>query len=749
MKKLKTSQQYSLYQLFDSELESNGKIVIPDLQRDYCWGNDPKLVLSFLTSLISEFRKRPDHDVIMGLIYGYYENTRPDLLLCDGQQRLTTLFLLIGLLNRYSKVPQLQNMLMSEYERVNDDLEPRLIYDIRESTKYFLSELVSNVFYKPGILEEDLENSENFLRGWWKKAYKLDPSISSMRTAMNFILAALTQVDDLNAFALFVINRLKFLFYDMGDRKTGEETFVLINTSGEPLTATENLKPILLSGYGNDAQSMGDIWENIDNWFWRNRNKENEDTSDAGLNEFIRKVAAIYSMASDEYYKIFDDGGELFIKSLYDPIGKMENCFTIMKTLREDLSFRNQCPLFNVPLSKKLDLKEYFVIIPTLAFALTFPQTLLDADKISIIRVYRYFENIARYRDISRENNNIRLALDAVKKMPDADICCLLDIAEDINNTYILTKEEKLKLKILSNLNDDDRHKIETAFWNLQGNNNSSDVWNGEISQVINWATAEDKFSITDFIKYEKVLDYMFKIDRDILRRVLITLGLENYPVGVGSSYCCFVDSDEDFYPVIERNNDAFQLLIENLADSTDEEEMDRRLNRYINSFPIESDWSEFVHNPYLLQYMNHKNIGYDEGRGWLLYKNAYAKPFSTLNAHLLYALGGSFTCRNYLDGCEGFYLGHYANARDFDCVVIRNDALKIEIDIYLSLESCEIRILHTEGNPLENKLKYLGFSSDGNQLVKCTKVEKGNHDYEELCRSIQQVAKGCRKFSI
>lgn len=161
MKKLETSQKYSLYQLFYSELESNGKIVIPDLQRDYCWGNDAQLVPSFLNSLISEFQKHTDHDVIMGLIYGYYENTRPNMLLCDGQQRLTTLYLLIGLLNRYTTVPQLKNMLMSEYERDNDDFEPRLIYDIRETTKYFLSELVTNVFYKAGDLEEDKENKAN------------------------------------------------------------------------------------------------------------------------------------------------------------------------------------------------------------------------------------------------------------------------------------------------------------------------------------------------------------------------------------------------------------------------------------------------------------------------------------------------------------------------------------------------------------------------------------------------------------
>ena len=43
-----------------------------------------------------------------------------------------------------------------------------------------------------------------------------------------------------------MIERLKFLFYDMNNRLNGEETFVVINTTGEPLTANQNLKPLII-----------------------------------------------------------------------------------------------------------------------------------------------------------------------------------------------------------------------------------------------------------------------------------------------------------------------------------------------------------------------------------------------------------------------------------------------------------------------------------------------------------------------
>ena len=104
MNKLISGNTYSLKEIFSGE---NDKIIIPDLQRDYCWGNpyskdsDGSLVDSFLDSVLGLFKQNPDKDITMGLIYGYYDELKPyHLQLCDGQQRLTTLFLIMGVINR-------------------------------------------------------------------------------------------------------------------------------------------------------------------------------------------------------------------------------------------------------------------------------------------------------------------------------------------------------------------------------------------------------------------------------------------------------------------------------------------------------------------------------------------------------------------------------------------------------------------------------------------------------------------------
>lgn len=70
-------------------------------------------------------------------------------------------------------------------------------------------------------------------------------------------------------FGSYIISKLKFIYTDMETRREGEETFVIINTTGEPLSATENLKPIVVTHKSTtgDWIKNSEIWEHIDNYF--------------------------------------------------------------------------------------------------------------------------------------------------------------------------------------------------------------------------------------------------------------------------------------------------------------------------------------------------------------------------------------------------------------------------------------------------------------------------------------------------
>ena len=282
-----SGEEYNLKDIFGGQV----KIVIPDLQRDYCWGLETydrnkkrqgELVTQFVRRLIEEYNLEQNDIMSLGLLYGY-ESPKGQIQLCDGQQRLTTLYLLLGVLNRMVSNDELPSLLMSDFEKT-DDQEPQLLYAIRESTLYFLSDLTYHYFL-------DKENIEITNTDWYYSEYEQDASIQAIIGAVNRIekiLGEQQEYIDLNQFSKFVINNLRFVYFDMGDRQHGEETFVVINTTGEPLTATENLKPMLIGNIidKDEQKQRSDEWEEREEWFWKHRDKAREYTSDGLSNDF-------------------------------------------------------------------------------------------------------------------------------------------------------------------------------------------------------------------------------------------------------------------------------------------------------------------------------------------------------------------------------------------------------------------------------------------------------------------------------
>ncbi len=306
--KLKSGYPYSLQSLFSGD---NRKILIPDLQRDYCWAEvknkeDVSLVRAFIDSLIDYFDNRKEgEEMNLGLIYAYEE---PDdfVHLCDGQQRLTTLYLLIGVLYRRTGIEFLKNCLMSDYEFIEDDHEGYLQYAIRDTSLFFLNDLVYHYFIEKEEAElkkgKDTDSYYGFISVWFFDRYKNDKTINNICTAIHQIEKKLDEYfaqgmnRTLASFADFVLTQIKLLYYDVANRKQGEEMFVVINTTGLELTTTENLKPSLLGdlseeGNGNIAKHNKE-WEDREDFFWENK-REKEQVADDGLKDFFSWILKI------------------------------------------------------------------------------------------------------------------------------------------------------------------------------------------------------------------------------------------------------------------------------------------------------------------------------------------------------------------------------------------------------------------------------------------------------------------------
>ena len=281
-RELISNEYHSLSELFSGE---DKKIIIPDFQRDYCWGdkthggkNDSDIISGFLDTLIEEFNSNKESDLLLGKI-DVYESPKNHIYLTDGQQRLTSLYLIMGMLYRLKQIDELKKCLISDFEENQDDKEPYLQYAVRESTVFFLRDLVNDFFINGNALKvEDIKN-----QSWYFREYDLDPSIISMLASLKVIENKLSNINFVEL-TEFVINKIKIQYYDVQDKKHGEERFVIINTTGKSLTASENIKPILLANSTNEE--FAKQWEERETWFWKNRNV-NEWIADNGVNEFL------------------------------------------------------------------------------------------------------------------------------------------------------------------------------------------------------------------------------------------------------------------------------------------------------------------------------------------------------------------------------------------------------------------------------------------------------------------------------
>ena len=668
-----TGETYTFAELFSGER----RIIIPDLQRDYCWGNEDnikstgengELVSGFVNNLltqIDEYQNKNDKDCLnLGLFYGY-EVPANHIQLCDGQQRLTTLYLLLGMINKktieHKDETQLtegkfRRYLISDFEYKHDDKEPYLNYAIRESSLYFLSDLVCNFFIGN---EADVENIKS--EDWYFDYYNLDPSIQSMLKALSKIESILKD-KGLNYYVEFgewLLNKVTFLYFDMENRKNGEETFVVINTTGESLSSTQNLKPLVLQEknatfdntcFINDEIGIDKCWEEIETWFWRQRKGDN-DTADAGFAEFLRWISIIEQVDKDAPEEEKTDSIKKHIQLVLQgkhcdfpykeiPFEKIYKYWEALVWLEDksNLSFENYLsPSVNKDVNNRnaIGQADCFVWLPVLKFVYL-NITKIDTDTTiqrNARRIYEFFKNLIRIDNVSKAVNTlVGDTIKVIDLLKDGDLVSLIDtsVGTSAISKQILTDEEKKKLEILKNSKE--REPVEVAFWKAQEHY----IWSGEILPMIEWATDENgNFDLGKFNNYREKFAEVFagecNANIDNTRRALLTRELKDFPrVFRGYTNKCFGWEWSDWQVLINDNKDEFKCFFDDLLKSD-------TLQNMIDVYATTTDkFYRFVKNPELLAYCEQKNIQKWDS-SYCLVKQRQAKKYLELETFCLY----------------------------------------------------------------------------------------------------------------
>jgi hypothetical protein len=471
-----------------------------------------------------------------------YESPKNDFQLCDGQQRITTLYLLLGFLYSNTANPELKNdiknFLVIEANENKNTYDIRLQYAIRESTLFFINDLVNQYFLAEMNSNDSTPSNTIKKADWYFNEYRLDPSIQNILLALETFQEQKEKFSD--DFCNFLLKNISFLYFDMENRTYGEEQFVILNTTGEPLTKTENLKPLFLGNLDDTNQHKkgktqlryyADLWEDWELFFWENKPLK-EQTADSGLKEFFRWIFIIEATSLNDNLKTEKESYNAAQKALavnsfdifelgkdkINILDKINEYFEIIKKIRLDQTIKTRF-LFRGELSQIA----LFELLPMLSFLNEFNEPI---ESKSFIRLKQFLKSRAKDDNVSKASvtTSIRAIqmIKAMKQADNTDIAAYFNYESTASET-ILNSLEKLKFEILTANNIDNRNEIEEAFW--QAEEYQTSLGNiGFLFEVLNINTVAD-FELNAFKKLSLIVLQSLEEPNDNLRRSLLTFG--------------------------------------------------------------------------------------------------------------------------------------------------------------------------------------------------------------------------------
>lgn len=221
---------YTFMNIFNSDFKVKeesvklSKIVIPIIQRDYAQGRvdeDTKRIRDrFLQSLYMAVTVTP---IKLDFIYGDVDENGIMTPL-DGQQRLTTLFLLHWYGAKHCGVDAAEYSFLKKFS-----------YETRYSARNFCSALVE---YDPAF-DEKLSD-EIIDQAWFPLDWKRDATIEGMLVMLDAIHDKFRNVDIL--WDRLGAGAISFYFLPMHDMGLCDELYIKMNSRGKPLTVFEHFK---------------------------------------------------------------------------------------------------------------------------------------------------------------------------------------------------------------------------------------------------------------------------------------------------------------------------------------------------------------------------------------------------------------------------------------------------------------------------------------------------------------------------
>ena len=603
------------------ELISQYHIQIPIIQRDYAQGRNDEKTVQIREGFINAI-----HDCLNGsgnlhldFIYGSAADGE-NLVLLDGQQRITTLFLLHWYIANRTK----QISLFSETFL-------KFSYKTRISSKDFCEALIKH----PADCFEDNLYKQITNENWFFRSWQKDPTVKAMLIMIDAIHLkfkdwSVQQFED--AWKKLAENQIiNFQFLDLDEFDLTDELYIKMNARGKALTEFENFKAWLIQRTENDTSiefsswptKLDTIWTDL---FWTHKADADFEIDTEmmqyfkgfALNCYAEKIEnGSLKDAQKDFITKFNDG-EYIPFSEFEKTGllaSVDSCLKLLSFLEGD-NIKKIKEWLN---TEQKSIFKTFIDKPNYWNRVTFyalSQFLLQNNQQPIaysdieikqlkewMRVCRNLIQNTQIDDQSRFADAIK-SIKSLSKYCDDIYTYLAQSTDEISSFSLAQKEdEKLKAELI---------KENPSWEELLVRYERHDYFYGQLGFLINYSEVEGKYNIERFKFYAEKASFLFdnyldSKEFDLDRALLVK---KDYMLQLGNRwrFCLpnkgrLRDREENWRRIFRdpKSTVTFKALLDD----------PRSLGDIIEDGKIiVTNWrSHFIKHPELLEYCNQRLI--------------------------------------------------------------------------------------------------------------------------------------------
>lgn len=251
---------------FRQLLDEEKSIIIPKVQRDYAYGRQEEKVQDVLDGMLTSIIEavRDDSNNILDFVYGgtyvHKSDKKAGLIPLDGQQRLTTLFLLhfyASLLGDEDENP---------IEQKDVEILTKFRYETRQSATEFCTNLIRNI--RPNLIKDYKSKNKSIKAlivddALYLSTYDSDPTIMSMLNVLDKIEKKCAELGVLSLNPCLwkrLMERRNIEFYKLSLDNFGltDDLFIKMNARGKKLTAFEIFKSDMIAAIKKVDENLKD-----------------------------------------------------------------------------------------------------------------------------------------------------------------------------------------------------------------------------------------------------------------------------------------------------------------------------------------------------------------------------------------------------------------------------------------------------------------------------------------------------------